>query len=69
MEYGLQFYRNNNAMGVGSPEELSGVIGQSRVLWIAEDKTLDELTRQGKLDIEVVHTIGNQTAFWVWHVE
>jgi len=69
MEYGLQFYRNNNAMGVGSPEELSGVIGQSRVLCIAEDKTLDELTRQGKLDIEVVHTIGNQTAFWVWHVE
>jgi 4-amino-4-deoxy-L-arabinose transferase-like glycosyltransferase len=70
MEYGLQFYRYNSARGVGTPRELSeAIVGQSRVLCIAEDKALDELTRQGDLDIEVIHTIGNQTAFWVWHAE
>jgi len=70
MEYGLQFYRSNNARGIGSPEELSqAIVGQSRVLCIAEDKALDELTKSKDLDIQVVHTIGNQTAFWAFLVK
>ena len=67
MEYGMQFYRYNNAKGVGSPEELSQLTAdRDRLLCIAEDKSLDELTRHGNLEIKVVHTIGHQTAFWVW---
>jgi hypothetical protein len=68
MEYGLQFYRANNSKGVGSPEELSSVIGANRAMCIAEDKSLDELAKLGNVDIQVVHTIGNQTAFWIWRV-
>lgn len=67
MEYGLQFYRSNNARGVFSPEETSAVSSaNSRVLFIAEDENLDELNRIDDLEMEVVHTIGNLTAFWVW---
>src|ERR1051326_571428 len=67
MEYGLQFYRYSNAKGVGSPEELTSALsGHSRALCIAEDKSLDELAKFGNVDMQVVHTIGNQTAFWVW---
>jgi 4-amino-4-deoxy-L-arabinose transferase-like glycosyltransferase len=67
MEYGLQFYRYNSAIGVGSPEELSKLTAdRNRVVCIAEDESLDELTKHGNLEIKVVHTIGHQTAFWVW---
>ena len=67
MEYGLQFYRYNNAKAVFNPEDLIKLINsESRFLCITEDKTLDELARLGSLDMEIVHTIGNQTAFWVW---
>lgn len=67
MEYGLQFYRNSKARAVGSPEELASAISNhSRTLCIAEDRTLDELARFGNVDMQVVHTIGDQSAFWVW---
>jgi len=67
MEYGLQYYRSSNARSIGTPEELSTVTGNgAKVLCIAEDKSLQELAQVGHLEMEVVHTIGNQTAFWVW---
>ncbi len=67
MEYGLQYYRDGNAKGVGTPDELATEISDhSRMLCIAEDKSLDELAKVGNVDMQVVHTIGNQTAFWVW---
>ncbi len=66
MEYGLQYYRSDHAQGVGSPLELAQIMGDKRVLCIAEDKSLDELAKIGNVDMKVVHTIGNQTAFWAW---
>jgi hypothetical protein len=70
MEYGLQFYRYNNARGIFSPEELATLVeGKPRVLCIAEDKALEELAGVGNLDLEVVNTIGKQSAFWVWRVK
>jgi 4-amino-4-deoxy-L-arabinose transferase-like glycosyltransferase len=70
MEYGLQFYRYNNARGIFSEEEMAGLIAnQARILCIAEDRTLQELTRLGNLDLEIVNTIGRQSAFWVWQTE
>jgi 4-amino-4-deoxy-L-arabinose transferase-like glycosyltransferase len=67
MEYGLQFYRYDKVRPIHSPEELVRVTSaESRVLCIAEDKSLDELARLGSIDIQVVHTIGNQISFWAW---
>ncbi len=69
MEYGLQYYRSDHARSVGSPEELASAMAPNRkVLCIAEDKALDELAQLGNVDLQVVHTIRNQTAFWVWSV-
>jgi 4-amino-4-deoxy-L-arabinose transferase-like glycosyltransferase len=67
MEYGLEFYRDSNAQGIGSPEELVSLTQREpRVLCIAEDKTLDELSHLPTVEIEVVQTLGSQTAFWAW---
>jgi hypothetical protein len=38
-------------------------------LCITQDKTLEELSQVPDLDMEIVHTIGNHTAFWVWHAK
>lgn len=68
-EYGLQYYRSNHMRGLFSPEELIEVTKAGpRVLCIAEDKALEELSRVPMVDLEIVHTIGNQTAFWIWQV-
>ena len=69
-EYGLQYYRFNRVRAVFSPEDLiHATAGEQRVLCIAEDKTLEELTHLANLDLKVVHTIGNQTAFWAWQTK
>ena len=70
MEYGLQFYRTNHVRTVFSPDELVKLTAaESRVLCIAEDKTLEEVTHIATVDIEVVHAIGGQTAFWAWQAK
>jgi 4-amino-4-deoxy-L-arabinose transferase-like glycosyltransferase len=69
-EYGLQYYRSNHMRGLFSPEELVNLTkAESRVLCITQDKTLEELSQVPDLDMEIVHTIGNHTAFWVWHAK
>ncbi len=69
-EYGLQYYRYNRARPVFSADELLEITkSEPRVLCIAEDKTLDELSQLEALDLEIVHTIGDRTAFWVWHAK
>jgi 4-amino-4-deoxy-L-arabinose transferase-like glycosyltransferase len=68
-EYGLQYYRPN-VQSVFSPEALAqAVAAQSRVLCIADDNSLDELSRVPTVDLEVVHAIGGHTAFWAWQVK
>jgi hypothetical protein len=70
VEYGLQYYRFNRVKGVFSAEELAEVIRKEpRVLCIADDKALSEVTRVSTVDVEVVHTIGNESAFWVWQTQ
>ena len=69
-EYGLQYYWFNRVHSVFSPEELiQATAAQPRLLCIAEDKTLEELSHLPSVDLEVVHAIGGQTAFWVWQVK
>jgi 4-amino-4-deoxy-L-arabinose transferase-like glycosyltransferase len=70
VEYGLQYYRNNRVRGVFSQEELAEAIrNEPRVLCIADDKALAEVSHVDTLDVEVVHTIGNESAFWIWQTK
>jgi 4-amino-4-deoxy-L-arabinose transferase-like glycosyltransferase len=67
VEYSLQFYRFNHARGLFTPDELANVTAaEPRVLCIAEDKKLEELSHVANVDIEIVQSIGNHTAFWAW---
>jgi 4-amino-4-deoxy-L-arabinose transferase-like glycosyltransferase len=69
-EYGLEYYRFNRVHSVFSKDELLNAIStQPRVLCIAEDKKLEELGHVPEVDLEVVHAIGGQTAFWLWKVK
>jgi len=42
------------------------MVCSARLLCISEDKTLEELAHLTQVDMEVVHAIGGQTAFWIW---
>jgi hypothetical protein len=69
-EYGLAYYRFNHVLTAFSPDEfVRATAAQGRVLCVAEDKTLNELSRVPNVDLEVVHAIGGQTAFWAWPVK
>jgi 4-amino-4-deoxy-L-arabinose transferase-like glycosyltransferase len=69
-EYGLQYYRPNQVRTVFSPQELTEVTNTgARILCISDDKSLGEVSRIPAVDLQVVHTIGNHTAFWVWQVK
>ncbi len=69
-EYGLQYYRSNQIRSIFSPEELTGITkAGTRVLCISDDKTLRDVSHLPTLDLEVVHSIGNYSAFWLWQVK
>jgi hypothetical protein len=69
-EYGLDYYRLNHVQTVFSQEEfVQTALSQGRILCISEDKTLEELSHVPAIDLEVVHAIGGQTAFWAWPVK
>ncbi len=51
---------------MGSEEELTALATPSRTLCISEIGMLDELGTSETLAIEVVHSIGDQAAFWFW---
>jgi hypothetical protein len=66
-EYGLDYYRFNRVQTVFSPEEfVRAASSQGRILCVAEDKTLEELSQVPALDLEVVYAVGGHTAFWAW---
>jgi hypothetical protein len=52
---------------VGSPQELISLTeAEPRVLCIAEDKTLNELSHLPNVEMKIVQSMGTQTAFWAW---
>ncbi len=70
VEYGLEYYRFSHAQALFSPEQLAAVAkNEPRILCLAEDKILPELSGMGNVDLEIVESIGNQTAFWAWRVD
>jgi 4-amino-4-deoxy-L-arabinose transferase-like glycosyltransferase len=69
-EYGLGYYHSNHVRSVFSPQEFVQTASmQGRILCVAEDKTLEELSHIPHVDLEVVHAIGGHTAFWAWPVK
>jgi 4-amino-4-deoxy-L-arabinose transferase-like glycosyltransferase len=69
-EYGMEYYRPNHIRSVFSPEELADATKTGgRVLCISDDTALREVSQVRSVDLQVVHTIGNHTAFWVWQVK
>jgi 4-amino-4-deoxy-L-arabinose transferase-like glycosyltransferase len=65
MEYGMEFYRLNKTRSVYSPEELDTVLSPAKTLFVADEKGMLDMGEAGA-EIEVLETIGNQTAFWAW---
>ena len=63
MEYGMQFYRFNKTRSVYSPEDLAAALGPAKTLFIADEKGMLDIGDAGA-EIEVLETVGNQTAFW-----
>src|ERR1051326_1873554 len=69
-EYGMQYYRPNHIRSVFSPDELANAAKNGgRLLCISDDRTLTEVSRLSSVDLQVVHTIGNHTAFWFWQAK
>lgn len=67
MEYGLQYYRDRAPVVVGSEQELVEFTrSEGRVLCIAEVGVLAELGTSDTILIEVVSSVGDQSAFWAW---
>jgi 4-amino-4-deoxy-L-arabinose transferase-like glycosyltransferase len=66
MEYGLEYYRDRHVKTVLSEEELTALATPARTLCISEIGMLDELSTSETVAIEVVHSMGNQVAFWFW---
>jgi 4-amino-4-deoxy-L-arabinose transferase-like glycosyltransferase len=65
MQYGMQFYRLNKTRSVYTPEELAATLGPAKTLIVADEKGLLDIGEAGA-DVQVLETVGNQTAFWAW---
>jgi 4-amino-4-deoxy-L-arabinose transferase-like glycosyltransferase len=69
-EYGMQYYWPNHIRSIFSPDELANATKSGgRLLCISDDKALTEVSRVSSVDLQVVHTIGNHTAFWIWQAK
>ncbi len=66
MEFGLEYYRDMDVETALSAEELTALATPSRRLCISEVGMLDELGTTDTVAIEVVHSMGDQAAFWFW---
>jgi 4-amino-4-deoxy-L-arabinose transferase-like glycosyltransferase len=70
MEYGLQFYRPHKAEGVFTQEDLDSALKTApRVLFVADDKGLTDLSALSGIDVQIVKTVGAQSAFWAWRTQ
>lgn len=66
MEYGMQFYRFNKALGVASPQELQAVFEKNpHPLFVSDDSGLANLSQIAGVEVKIIETVGNQSLFWV----
>ena len=69
-EYGLQYYRFGKAAAVNSKDEMLKITeGQTGVLFITDNKLLDEVAQIANVDMKIVLPLGDQTAFLAWRTK
>ena len=65
-EYGLQFYRFNKTHDVWTPDELKSALeGKEQALFLSDDKGLMDLSAIPGIEVKIVKTVGNLSAFWI----
>jgi 4-amino-4-deoxy-L-arabinose transferase-like glycosyltransferase len=70
MEYGMQFYRPDKTLGVYTPEDLDSALKTApKVFFVADDKGLNDLSAVAGIEVQIVMTVGNQSAFWAWRTK
>jgi len=66
-EYGLGFYRSGKVAALSEPDQLANLATPDRgVFCITDNKTLEEVAHIANVDIKVMLSLGNQTAFLAW---
>ncbi len=66
-EYGLGFYRSGKVVSISSPDQMVDLTGSEReVFCITDNKTLDEVAHIAKVEMKIMLSLGNQTAFLAW---
>ena len=66
-EYGLGFYRAGKVAAINSPVQMVELTGrQKEVFCITDNKTLDEVAHIANVEMKVMLSLGNQTAFLAW---
>jgi len=69
-EYGLQYYRPGKVAAINTSDEMLSVTsGQSDVLFVTDNKLLDEVAKIENVDVKVVLPLGDQTAFLAWRTK
>lgn len=67
MEYGLQYYRPSKAQTVVTPDELNSALKIApKVLFVADDMALMDFVTVPGVEVQIVETVGSQSAFWAW---
>jgi 4-amino-4-deoxy-L-arabinose transferase-like glycosyltransferase len=66
-EFGLGFYRAGKVAVINSANEMVDLTGSEKeVFCITDNKTLDEVAHIAKVDMKIMQSLGNQTAFLAW---
>jgi len=66
-ELGLGYYRFGKVAAISSPDQMVDLTGSgSEVFCITDNKTLDEVAHLAKVEMKVMLSLGNQTAFLAW---
>jgi hypothetical protein len=67
VEYGLEYYRYGKVISIRSSDEMLALTGSANeVFCITDNKTLDEVAHIDKVEMKVILSLGNQTAFLAW---
>jgi len=66
-EYGLGSYRSGKVAAINSPSQMVDLTGNEKEIFcITDNKTLDEVAHIANVEMKVMLSLGNQTAFLAW---
>ena len=66
MEYGLEYYRFNRTHDIWTPEELKAALDTNgKLFFVSDDRALMALGTVPDIQVQIVKTFGNLSAFWI----